>query len=99
MKTQILVIGRHVEIMHTVLRLINQNENWEAKGALEDAEAYSVFISQHFDLVLLGGGIASEDEQKFKEVFTQQQPHIKIIQHFGGGSGLLFSEIYHALTN
>lgn len=33
MKTQILVIGRHEEILQTVLRLINKNDNWEAKGS------------------------------------------------------------------
>lgn len=99
MKTQILTIGRHAEIMQIVLRLINQNPDWEAKGALTDTEAYTIFASQHFDLVLLGGGIEAESEQKFREIFTQQQPHIKIIQHFGGGSGLLSNEIQHALAN
>jgi DNA-binding NarL/FixJ family response regulator len=98
MKAQILVIGRHAEIMQTVLRLIHQNPDWEAKGALTDEEAIQLFAEHNFDLVLLGGGVESASEQKFRDIFTAQNPKIKIIQHFGGGSGLLSNEIQHALA-
>jgi len=35
----ILVIGRHKQIMQTVLRLVNGQEGWSATGALTDSEA------------------------------------------------------------
>lgn len=96
-KTEILVIGRHPQIQETVLRLINQNENWNATGALEDEEAIELFQRHTYDLVLLGGGVENESEKKLRSLFTYQDPEIIIIQHFGGGSGLLSNEITAAL--
>ena len=97
MKIQILYIGRHPEILSTVLRLINQNEDWQAFGANTDEEAMAVFKQQTYDLVLLGNGIEEEAENKLRSFFTKLQPNVKIIQHYGGGSGLLSNEIKEAL--
>jgi len=95
---QVLVIGRHAEIMETVLRLLNSTPDWEAVGALEDEQAIEVFQQRRFDLVLIGGGVNSESEAKLRAIFTFQNPLIRIVQHFGGGSGLLFAEIRAALS-
>ena len=57
MKTQILVIGRHEEILQTLLRLINNNDNWEARGTLDDQVAMRLFDTFHQNLVLLRSGI------------------------------------------
>ena len=97
MKTQILVIGRHEEIMETLLRIINRNEAWEGMGALSDTEAMQVFDEFHFELVLLSSGIPEDSEKKLCTYFRQQQPSIIIIQHYGGGSGLLSNELLEAL--
>lgn len=96
-KTEILVVGRHPQIMETVLRLINANENWNATGALTDEEAIELFHRHTFKLVLLGGGVETESEKKLRSLFTYQNPDIIIVQHFGGGRGLLFNEITEAL--
>lgn len=98
-RKQILVIGRQPLILQTVVRLINGNEEWEATGTDDDEKAIELYHQQHFDLVLLGAGIDNLLEQKLIRIFTMQQPHIKIIQHFGGGSGLLFNEITAALED
>ncbi len=95
---QVLVVGRHEEIMQTVLRLINSTPDWEAAGALEDEEAIELFQQRRFDLVLIGGGVEPESEAKLRAIFSFQNPLVKIIQHFGGGGGLLFAEIRAALT-
>jgi DNA-binding NarL/FixJ family response regulator len=97
-KIQILVIGRHPQIMETVLRLINQNENWNAVAALTDEEAIEKFHQHSFQLVLLGGGIEEASEKKLRSLFSFQQPEIIIIQHYGGGGGLLTNEITEALA-
>ena len=97
-KVNILVIGRHEEILETVLRIINKSENWVAWGALKDEEAIALFDSQKFDIVLLCGGIQEECEAVLRNTFTQKDPEIIIIQHYGGGSGLLSNEIIHALS-
>jgi|HubBroStandDraft_2_1064218.scaffolds.fasta_scaffold1345353_2 hypothetical protein len=98
-KIQILVICGHEEILLTILRLINSNGNWNAIGVGSGERAIELFHQSVFDLVLLGSGISSEDENKVRSIFVLQNPQIKIIQHFGGGSGLLSNEIEAALTD
>ncbi len=98
-EVNILVIGRHREIMQTVLRLVNQNPAYNASGATSNDEALDMFRDGNFQLVILGGGVDRESEQLFREQFRAMQPGIKIIQHFGGGSGLLENEIRAALEN
>jgi hypothetical protein len=96
-KTQILVIGRHPEILATVVRLVNNNPAWNATGCISDDESISAFDTQQFDLVLLGGGIEEQSEELLSAYFRSVKPDIKIVQHYGGGSGLLSAEIYEAL--
>ena len=98
-KIHILVICQHEEILQTILRLINHNERWDAIGASDAEKAVELFHQHAFDLVLLGSGISNESENKLWKLFTHQNPHIKIIHHFGGGSGLLSNEIEAALSN
>ena len=98
MKTQILTIGRHPEILQTVVRLVNNNPEWECTGACTDDEALQAFSTQSFKLVLLGGGIEAESEDRLCAVFRALKPEIIIVQHYGGGSGLLAAEIYQALN-
>ncbi|WPU93839.1 hypothetical protein SNE25_31455 [Mucilaginibacter sabulilitoris] len=96
-KTQILIIGRHPEILETVVRLVNNNPSWKATGCLTDEEAISAFNEQQFALILLGAGIEEESEVTLCHHFKTQDPGIKIVQHYGGGSGLLSAEIFEAL--
>jgi DNA-binding NarL/FixJ family response regulator len=97
-KTNILVIGRHEEILETVLRIIRKSEDWTAQGTLTDEKAITLFGDQKFDIVLLCGGITEESEAQLRSAFTQKDPAIIIIQHYGGGSGLLSNEIIYALS-
>jgi hypothetical protein len=97
-KIQILVIGRNPEIVQTVVRLVNNNPAWNASHALTDDDAIYLFESQAFNLVLLGGGIEPESDTLLRNAFTSRNPNITIIQHYGGGSGLLATEINMALA-
>lgn len=96
-KLEILVICRHQEILQTIVRLINNNQDWHATGVVTDDEAMTAFDAQTFKLVLLGSGIEQESEAKLRFDFTSKQPGITLVQHYGGGSGLLAAEIYQAL--
>jgi hypothetical protein len=98
-KIQILVVGRNPEIVQTVVRLINNNPAWNAAHALTDEHAISTFESQPFNLVLLGGGIEPASDDYLRQRFTTYNPKITIIQHYGGGSGLLATEINMALAS
>ena len=96
-KVNILYIGRHPEIMETVVRLINKNEGWNGLGTADDDMAIALFTNMDFQVVLLGCGINEEDELRLRNFFAAVNPNAKIVQHYGGGSGLLYNEITSAL--
>jgi GMP synthase-like glutamine amidotransferase len=76
----ILVIGRHPQIMETVLRLLNQESGFEAIGALADDEAKAKFQSNLFDLILFGGGPEDYSENDLRREFSRINPAIKMIR-------------------
>jgi hypothetical protein len=92
----ILVIGRQPEILTKVLELINKNNSYFAEGTLTDDDAITMFNTGQFNLVLLCQGIDTSSDKKLRHIFNSRNPRIKIIQHFGGGSGLLFNELQAA---
>ncbi|HTI59223.1 hypothetical protein [Mucilaginibacter sp.] len=92
-KRQILVVGRNEQILNTIERLINNNPKWQATACLTDEEAIKVCDKQPFDLVLIGGGVDEASEANLRKSITERHPGTPIIQHFGGGSGLLATEI------
>ena len=94
----VLYIGRHPEILETVVRLVNSNEDWFGTGAATDEIAIELFSTIRFNIVLLGCGIEEESEQKLRQVFKEINSDCIIIQHYGGGSGLLKNEILTALA-
>lgn len=96
-KLNILVIGRHYEIMETVVRLLNSQPGWYAEGALNDREALEKFSQTAFECVLIGGGVEEASERQLTSEIKKLRPQTRVIRHFGGGSGLLFNEIQMAL--
>lgn len=96
-KISILYIGRDTEIMEIVVRLLNKNDNWFGTGTTEYNEAKELVSKLHFDIVLLGCGIDEADELMLRKFFLFHRPSIKIVQHYGGGSGLLYNEIAIAI--
>src|SRR5471030_613098 len=97
-KIEILIICRHPEILQTVVRLINNNPDWNATGAETDEEALAAFNQTRFKLVLFGGGVDEIAEAKLRPAFLAINPAVLMAQHYGGGSGLLAAEIYQALA-
>ncbi len=90
------MIGRNTQIRETILRLINSQQDWQAIGALTDDEALNLFSTQPSDIALIGGGVDNKSEQKLAAAFKKMNPAVKIVRHYGGGSGLLFNEILEA---
>ena len=97
MQTTILYIGRDTEITIVMNRLLNARPEWKGICVCSDEEAISILESQEVDLILLGNGIDSVVEEILKKNILSIQPKVKIIQHYGGGSGLLYGEIMTAL--
>jgi len=90
----ILVAGTHVEIMATILRLLNNKPGWQATGAGTLTEVLTVAEKQTFDIILIGAGINENDTSEIKKAFQE----IPVVLHYGGGSGLLYAEVYLALN-
>jgi hypothetical protein len=61
-------------------------------------EAMISFASRPYDLVLIGAGLAPETEQQLEVELKRQRPEVPVVYHFGGGSGLLYTEIRRALN-
>lgn len=97
-KSTIFYIGRNLDILNTVVRVINANENWFGIGASNDIEAQELFRENEIEVVLLGVGITCESESMLRSFFTKENPKTIVLQHYGGGSGLLMSEIDLALA-
>lgn len=96
-KLTILYIGRNKDITETMNRLLNAREEWRGLTVYADADAIQICRDTVIDLVLLGNGITAEEEEKLISGLINLRPDIKIIQHYGGGSGLLYGEIMSAL--
>ena len=96
-KRNILYIGNHPEILEIVVRLLNAMPGQFGIGASGREQAQQLFCEYDFNLVLLGCGISESAESALRTFFTNHKPAIVIVQHYGGGSGLLGGEIRTAL--
>lgn len=98
MKTlEFLLLGKNEAILAILLRLVNADENWNAIAFSNEKEAQEYFQNHKIDIVLLSSGIEDHIEKEFATFCLEQQPGVEVIEHFGGGSGLLKSEILHRL--
>lgn len=98
MKTlEFLLLGKNEAILAILLRLVNADENWNAIAFNDENEAQEYFQNHKIDIVLLSSGIEDHVEKQFTSFCLKQQPEVEVIEHFGGGSGLLKSEILHRL--
>lgn len=96
-KLEFLILGKNEAILEILLRLVNANENWNAIGFNHETLAQEYFLKNNLDFVLLSSGIEDHIEKEFTQFCIKNQPNVEVIEHFGGGSGLLQSEIYHRL--
>lgn len=91
-KVEILAVGKHPEIMKTILRLINSKPEWNGTIAYSADEALTNSQTTAFNVVLLCAGLDEVEAQQIRAHFK-----VPIVQHYGGGSGLLYAEVYQAL--
>ena len=94
----ILVIGKNKEILDVLLRVINSSQEYVASIYLYTNEKLKISLDK-FDLVLLSSGLSVNDEKDIEAQILSILPNAKIIQHYGGGSGLLFAEFKQVLAS
>ncbi|KUJ63590.1 hypothetical protein AR687_02570 [Flavobacteriaceae bacterium CRH] len=94
---EFLLLGKNEAILAILLRLVNADANWNAVAFSDEKEAQEYFQNHKIDIVLLSSGIEDHIEKEFTSFCLKNQPEVEVIEHFGGGSGLLKSEILHRL--
>jgi hypothetical protein len=97
----ILVIGKDPEILTVVLRLLNdyKQASYHAIGTTDPDQARELFAGGDIGLVLITNGIDPTLDASLREEFLTRRPGVRILQHYGGGSGLLFGEIAQAFAS
>jgi DNA-binding NarL/FixJ family response regulator len=95
---EILVVGKHPQIMETILRLINNKPDWKGYAAFTQNEAMDLFREKPCNVVLIGAGLTQAEHDELCLFFAAHKPTVPVIQHYGGGSGLLYAEVFEALA-
>ena len=96
--THILIVCANQPIATTIARLIDKIDDWHASIALSLNHALENCYAETFDVILIGSGISQEHEDVLKLHIEKINANTPIVKHYGGGSGLLYAEIYHALV-
>ncbi|KIC93504.1 hypothetical protein [Flavihumibacter solisilvae] len=90
---KILAAGKNKDIMTVIDRLINTHENWSGVTVTTTEEAIDTAKEARYDLLLICAGLSSVEEKELTEELHTLQPNLRVMRHYGGGSGLLESEI------
>lgn len=88
-----LVIGKNPEILETLKRVIEKNEGWKATCCTGEKESCEQIRESKPNLVFLSSGLEQAAETRIREFCRSVSPEIKVIDHYGGGSGLVKSEV------
>lgn len=98
-KIEILIVGTNEPIMRTIARLIDNDGKWLATIAFSMEEALKICLEKEFSLALICAGLQPNEEIALNEKLNQLRPKLAIVKHYGGGSGLLYAEIYQGLQS
>lgn len=93
---QVLIVGKNETIVLLLKRLVNRFKGLHPIVAFCDKSAIDRIQCQPIELVILSSGLLEDCENRIKEKALAKNQGIKIIVHFGGGSGLLKCEISEA---
>jgi hypothetical protein len=94
-----LVIGKNQEILDSLKRIIENNEGWNAEIKSDETVCYDYIKANQVDIVLLSSGLDEEFENEIKVFCQNLDKDVKVIDHYGGGSGLLKNEVYALFPN
>jgi len=98
-KINILIVGINEPIMRTIARLIDGEEKWLATIAFSVEDALKICLEKEFGLALICAGLAQNEEVTLNSKLNELRPQLPIVKHYGGGSGLLYTEIYQGLQS
>lgn len=96
---RILAVGTNSEVMTVVERLLRSQDGWvpTVLTCAEEALTSLRTATAGFDLLLLGAGLDPHEESALKTAAEALSPPLPVVAHYGGGSGLLFAEVWGVL--
>lgn len=94
----ILVVSTNNDITTVLMRLIDQQKGWNAYSVVHLSQIEEMVKTQSIKIVLLCSGYSKKAETQLITSFEKKHPNVAVIKHYGGGSGLLYNEISHALN-
>ncbi len=96
--TNILIICTNQPIAETIARLIDKMDGWHATIALSLNDALESCYARTYNVILVGSGIDQAHEDVLLLHLEKLKANTPVVKHYGGGSGLLYAEIYQALN-
>ena len=97
-RTEILVVSQDVEMQETVVRLINNNEDWLGIAASTVEDAIEKFHRFNIDLLLLISDVGEAEVRKLSRIFRFQKEDLIILQPAAvTDAELLYNEIKGSL--
>jgi hypothetical protein len=93
LQVKVLVIGKNVDIVQLLVKLTGKFKNLLVSGTTDEADILQIKQENAPDILIISSGLTDQSEKAIDKQFRLLHPNIKIIYHYGGGSGLLKSEI------
>lgn len=93
----ILSFSTNREILPIMDRLVNKQEGWTGQRAPDLAAARELLLAGDFSAVLLGAGTGEAERNALQILLDATGKKTVLIDHYGGGSGLLYAEVMEAL--
>lgn len=84
------------DLLRIMSRLLRRGKNWSVE-VTDDKEHFKLLIADCPDILLIGPGANASEIHSWK--ILGQSYGSTLIEHFGGGSGLLYNEIQHYLDS
>ena len=92
-KEQVLVLSADPEISSVIMRLIGDFEGYEGTLCQSVDTLSEILSGRDFHILLIGAGFVASEEEEMTRVVGSRFPGIRKINHYGGGSGLLYAEL------
>ncbi|MEL6560217.1 MAG: response regulator receiver protein [Bacteroidota bacterium] len=90
---KVLVTGVDQLITNVIVRLLNQMDGFSGVTVNSASEMAESLRASNYDILLIGAGFDQAQEQSMTNEALEICPNIKILEHYGGGSGLLKTEL------
>ena len=88
MPINILVMGRHADMMEKVLLLLKQLGYEQVTGMLTNEEVVAALLTKQYRVLIIGGGVDAETRQMIIALLAEKNIPTKIVAHFGNPATL-----------